>query len=957
MMSGGRPQLLLLLFIALFYLLLLQEISAKAEPIKCKESERQALLEFKQSLKPIIQPDDYSILSSWYTEDCCEWMGVECNFRTGYVEKLDLSDSSGHLEGTIGPSLLKLQHLNYLDLRGNDFNGSHIPEFIGSLKNLRYLDLSFSNFSGPIPSQLGNLSMLEALYLDKQVYFDFGSRNIIFSPGNLEWLSHLSSLKDLDLSFANLSKASDWSKVVNQLPFLKTLVLRDCDLPSVSSSYLSFINSSTSLTILDLSGNNLSSSSIYPWLFNVSSNLTTLDLSRNQLKGPIPESFGNMVALTDLSLSNNQLEGGIYRSFWNMCSLRFLDMESNHLSAFGFVQNTSLCKAYSLEELRLADNQLKGSSVLNEITKLSSLAELDLGYNLLNGTISQSIGQLSNLVFLRLAGNSFDNVVISEAHFANLTNLEWLDLSYTSLTLKFNSSWIPRFQPLSVWLCSCKLGPHFPKWLRKTQASLEFLDISATEISGSLPNRVWDTFFHIFYLNLSFNQINGTLPNNSIPVVHLDLSSNNLSGPLTQVLTDAMESLNLSKNKLYGLISSICNITARHLRFLDLSSNLLSGVLPDCFAQFPNLTVLNLADNNFSGPIPSSLGSLASLEMLNLRGNRFSGRLPPSLQNCMHLKFVDLSDNMLFGNIPVWIGQSLSSLVFLGLQANLFNGKIPHQLCGLKYIQILDLSINKISGNIPRCLNNFTSMTQKVKLDQKIEHLLLDLEKRYEIRGSIHINYIDEALLMWRGTKRTYEKILGLLLAIDLSFNQLTGEIPEELTNLQELVALNLSKNFLTGKIPRKIGQLRQLQSLDLSRNKLSGNIPQSLSEITFLGSLDLSYNYLSGKIPTGSQLQLFDPSIFSHNQGLCGPPVTPNCSILPQGQPKRGEEDFDEFRKWFYAGMGLGFAVGFWGFCGAVFFKRSWRHSYFRLLDNVKNWIYVSFVVQKARLKRRIKT
>ncbi|XVF03755.1 hypothetical protein REPUB_Repub05bG0020500 [Reevesia pubescens] len=56
MMSGGRPQLLLLLFIALFYLLLLQEISTKAELIKCKESERQALLEFKQSLKPIIQP-------------------------------------------------------------------------------------------------------------------------------------------------------------------------------------------------------------------------------------------------------------------------------------------------------------------------------------------------------------------------------------------------------------------------------------------------------------------------------------------------------------------------------------------------------------------------------------------------------------------------------------------------------------------------------------------------------------------------------------------------------------------------------------------------------------------------------------------------------------------------------------------------------------------------------------
>ncbi|XVF03768.1 hypothetical protein REPUB_Repub05bG0021600 [Reevesia pubescens] len=803
--------------------------------------------------------------------------------------------------------------------------------------------------------------MLETLFLGNEIHIGYSSRNFIFSPGNLEWVSHLSSLKNLDLSFVNLSKASDWSKVVNQLPFLSTLLLRGCDLPNVPSSSLSLINSSTSLTVLYLSGNNLTSSAIYPWLFNVSSNLATLDLSSNQLKGPIPESFGNMVALTDLSLSNNQLEGGIYRSFWNMCSLRFLDMESNHLSAFGFVQNTSLCKAYLLEELRLADNQLKGSSVLNEIAKLSSLTELDLGYNLLNGTISQSIGQLSNLEVLRLAGNSFHNVVISEAHFANLTMLQALDLSYTSLTLKLNSSWIPPVPLSRLQLCSCKLGPRFPKWLRKIQGLLEYLDISYTEISDSLPYWAWDKYSQTSYLNLSFNQINGMLPNNYINVDHLDLSSNNLSGPLTQVASSSgMETLNLSKNKLYGSIFSICNISNSYLRFLDLSSNLLSGVVPDCFAQFPQLTVLNLADNNLLGPIPSSLGSLASLEMLNLRGNRFSGRLPPSLQNCIHLKFLDLSDNMLLGKIPMWIGQSLSSLVFLSLQANLFNEKIPHQLCGLKYIQILDLSINKISGNIPRCLNNFTSMTQKVKLDQKIEHLLLDLGQKFGIRGSVRINYIDEALFMWRGAKQKYAKILGLLLAIDLSSNQLTGEIPEELTNLQELVALNLSKNFLTGKIPRMIGQLRQLQSLDLSRNKLSGDIPQSLSEITFLGSLDLSYNYLSGEIPTGSQLQLFDPSIFSHNQGLCGPPVTPNCSILvepPQGQPRRGEDDFDEFRKWFYAGMGLGFAVGFWGFCGAVFFKRSWRHSYFRLLDNVKDWIYVSFAVQKARLKRRIKT
>ncbi|EOY12941.1 Disease resistance family protein / LRR family protein [Theobroma cacao] len=622
--------------------------------------------------------------------------------------------------GTISPSLLKLQHLSYLDLSQNDFNGSRIPEFIGSLKNLRYLDLSHANFGGPIPSQLGNLSKLETLYLgggifDQNYYYYYNMifRNKfpkLFSARNLEWLSHLTSLKFLVLSFTNQSKASDWLQVVNQLPSLEFLAMNDCDLPSASSSSLSLVNSSTALTGLNLSGNNLTSSAIYPWLFNVSRNLEFLDLSRNHLKGPIPESFGNMVHMTDLSLSHNQLEGGIYRSFWSMCSLVTLEMESNHLSAFGFIQNTSLCKSDSIQQLRLAENQLT-SSVLNEMANLSSLIEIDLGYNLLNGTISESIGQQSELSVLRLAGNSFDNIVISEAHCSNLTKLRELDLSYSSLTLKFNSDWIPPFSLNVILLSSCKLGPRFPEWLQ-TQAEVFVLDISDAKISDSLP---------------------------------------------------------------------------------------------------------------------------------------------------------------------IW---------------------------------------------------------------------------------SIVLNYVDEALLVWKGTKQMYAQILGLLLVIDLSSNKLIGEIPEEITSLQELVALNLSRNLLIGKIPQKIGQLRQLQSLDLSRNNFSGSIPPSLSELTFLGSLDLSFNYLSGKIPPGSQLQLFDPSTFSHNNGLCGPPVTPNCSMeTPRGQLERGHDDSDESMKWFYAGMGLGFVVGFWGFCGAFLLKSSWRHSYFRFLDKVKDWLYVTYALQKARLERRIQT
>ncbi|KAI3523455.1 hypothetical protein L1887_01599 [Cichorium endivia] len=113
---------------------------------------------------------------------------------------------------------------------------------------------------------------------------------------------------------------------------------------------------------------------------------------------------------------------------------------------------------------------------------------------------------------------------------------------------------------------------------------------------------------------------------------------------------------------------------------------------------------------------------------------------------------------------------------------------------------------------------------------------------------------------------------------IDLSSNNLTGQIPYELTNLHELNALNLSKNALSGEIPRKIGQMKKLLSLGLSRSSLSGRMPSSMSEMSLLNDLDVSFNNLSGRIPTSTQLQSFDPSRYDGNTQLCGLPLTKKC-------------------------------------------------------------------------------
>ena len=85
---------------------------------------------------------------------------------------------------------------------------------------------------------------------------------------------------------------------------------------------------------------------------------------------------------------------------------------------------------------------------------------------------------------------------------------------------------------------------------------------------------------------------------------------------------------------------------------------------------------------------------------------------------------------------------------------------------------------------------------------------------------------------------------------LDLSSNQLTGEIPTELGSLISLEVLALVGNQLTGEIPTELGGLANLTILSLSSNQLTGEIPAELRSLSNLQGLGLSYNQLTGTIP-----------------------------------------------------------------------------------------------------------
>ncbi|KAK4487133.1 hypothetical protein RD792_006448 [Penstemon davidsonii] len=343
------------------------------------------------------------------------WEGVVCNNLTGHVLQLHLQQSG--LQGKLNPCLLNLKHLRYIDLSVNLFSNESIPNFIGSFANLEYLDLSYVGFHGNIPQTLGNLSSLRILRLEAIYPVD----------SNIEWLSGLSHLEHLDMSYVNLSRATNWLQMINKLPSLVEL-----NLPGCSLEHNNFMAP-------DLDVVNFTS-------------LATLDLSSNKLGPVVPRWIFQLNKLTYLDLSDNLFEGSI-PSISNTTKLQYIDLSYNH---FNSTIPDWICTCKSLQSLYLERNLLSGPIPIN-LGNLSSLIDLDLGFNKLTGNLPYSFGQLNNLTYLTIQNNMLEGIV-RESLFANLTKLRFLFASGNHLTLQVEPNWIPPFKLDVLELGSWNLG-------------------------------------------------------------------------------------------------------------------------------------------------------------------------------------------------------------------------------------------------------------------------------------------------------------------------------------------------------------------------------------------------------------------------------------------------------------------------------------------------------------------
>ncbi len=795
------------------------------------------------------------------TDGRVSYLGVWNNNLVGTLPRelgnldqlVDLYLDRNQLSGPIPSSLGNLAQLQYLNLWGNQLSGP-IPDSFGNFSQLLYLRLYGNQLSGPIPSSLGNLGQLTNMIL----YDNELSGSIPASLGNLGELLEL-HLNNNELSGRIPASLGDLTKLVT----------------------------------LQLDANQLEGA--IPASLGGLPNLEYLELQGNQLTGEIPASLGDLASLLQLILWGNQLTGEIPGSLGKLTNLTQLSLSANELSG----PIPDLATLTGMRYLYLSENQLTGA-IPAWLGDFTGLFVLYLWGNELSGSIPPSLGKLTNLTELSLSGNQLSGTIPEEL--GSLTGLQALYLNANQLT-----------------------GP-IPAWLGDF-TGLFYLYLWGNELSGPIPDL--SALTNLQRLYLSQNRLSGPIPawlRNLTGLQHLGLQDNALDGPIPDLrrLTNLQE-LSIARNQVTGSIPSwLGDLT--NLQGLWLWGNQLSGAIPASLGSLSQLTGLSVRQNELTGEIPPELGNLTQLTVAGFARNELTGCVPPGLRyllnapdqpsgapphdfiavdangdgdtddpddtpglslpfcmlNALAFSGVTLDPSFASGT-AVYTADVANTVESTTLTATLADAAAGDRLSIRKGANTyangdevpLDVGSNEITIEVTPSNSALLKQTYTVQVfrdgseasDADALMALYNSTGGASWTDGTNWGSSTEPLDDWYGVTASGGRVTGL----DLSSNNLRGNLPAELGGLTELTTLDLGDNRLRGMLP-DLRALTRLQDLHLGDNQLSGSIPDWLDSLTQLQELSLRGNQLTGTIPEelGSLTQL-DLLHLSRNR-LTGP-------------------------------------------------------------------------------------
>ncbi|KAI4333499.1 hypothetical protein L6164_018296 [Bauhinia variegata] len=266
---------------------------------------------------------------------------------------------------------------------------------------------------------------------------------------------------------------------------------------------------------------------------------------------------------------------------------------------------------------------------------------------------------------------------------------------------------------------------------------------------------------------------------------------------------------------------SFASNTVCHVTHIILKGQNLQGRLPPELVNLTYLEEIDLTRNYLTGTIPLRWGLAKqwNLSKIAVLGNRLTGQVPVELTNIATLEELVLTSNQFYGNLSQGLG-NFAQLKKLHLSSNNFTGELPETLAKLTTLTDFRISDNQFSGRIPNFIKSWTNLT------------------RLEIQGSGLSGPIPPEISLLKNLE-------------DLRISDLNGSNSTfpRLDNMKSLKKLILRSCTIIGTLPPYLREITTLETLDVSFNKLTGGIPQTFSDLnaTFVF---LTGNLLSGTVP-----------------------------------------------------------------------------------------------------------
>eukprot|EP00698_Gefionella_okellyi_P007812 TRINITY_DN1908_c0_g2_i1.p1 TRINITY_DN1908_c0_g2~~TRINITY_DN1908_c0_g2_i1.p1 ORF type:complete len:2463 (-),score=602.58 TRINITY_DN1908_c0_g2_i1:5194-12582(-) len=764
----------------------------------------------------------------------------------------------------------------YLDFSGNSFIGS-IPINHMAATNLVHYWIAQNSLSGSLPASITDLHALTTLNI---------AVNALTGPLVLP----VPALVEV-LGYANqFNQAIDAAHLTGNANLIK-IWLGGCQLngslPDMPLSMRSF----------DLSFNRFVGT--VPLAHTGMTNLQLYKIQNNLLTGALPLFSASLTALTVFNVQFNSLTGVIQVP--NAVNVQELDFHSNMFTVAP--ASTDLVAFTALVKLDISMNLLTGSmpylplslktfvaaqNAFNGIIPgqhgvLTKLLSYDVGSNALTGSIPLLFSTMTEMSYLVLRTNLLNGALVIPAS----PNLRTLWVNYNSMTgtlpaTLFASTLFTGLNQINIASNSFSGSlPGFPTSLAAFQANsnaftgtiplqhasataLTAYYIGSNQLTGSIPTE-FSLLSKMASFRCEFNTLTGNvvIPNAPTAMTYLMLYRNQLSGtfPTYMSLLSRLSEMSAQQNLISGSLFNLGTAVAS----LELTGNLLTGVLPPQWTAAASIYGIRLAGNQLSGTIPAVWTQFAQLQALRLESNLLSGSVvvgpgmnmlremslsnnsisgtfPVAFTSLLSVSYLDFSNNSISGSYPAGM-TAVTGLALLNLRSNLMTGAFELHALQTRLSQ-LDLQYNSFSGTLPAALATITALRTVLLNDNAFI-------------GAIPLSVSNAAMQLWNAARNQLSgsipsDISALVACKEFSLDSntaVTGPIPPLVTLMTALTTFGLANMQLTGMFPFA-GALFNMRYLRLQNNQLSGTLPLQFSVMSNLLHVDMSHNQISGSIP-----------------------------------------------------------------------------------------------------------